>query len=112
MQQFHLNGGTNQQWAFVPLSDGNYLIVNQKSGKALDIGMVRKTTGPQSSNGTWTGSPARSGRLIQLSDGNYVILNANSGKALEIAANHERRGRNRPVGYGGAPNQEWRLEQA
>ena len=37
MQQFHLNGNTAQQWAFVQIRDGNYLIVNQRSGKALDV---------------------------------------------------------------------------
>ena len=36
IQQYQLNGGTNQRWVFVPLADGNDLIVNAYSGKVLD----------------------------------------------------------------------------
>ncbi len=36
IQQYQPNGGANQRWVFVPLADGNDLIVNAYSGDALD----------------------------------------------------------------------------
>ena len=36
IEQYQLNGGADQQWVFVPLADGNDLIVNAYSGKVLD----------------------------------------------------------------------------
>jgi hypothetical protein len=46
IQQFTLNGGTNQQWKIIPLAGGNVEIVNAASGKALDV------PGFSTSNGT------------------------------------------------------------
>ena len=84
--QFHLKGGTNQQWAFVPLSDGNYLIVNQKSGKALDVWDGSMGDGAAVVQWHLDAALSQEWSVIPLSDGNYEILNANSGKALEVAA--------------------------
>ena len=41
-----VNGGANQKWTFVPLADGNDLIVNQASG------LVLGDPGYSTSNGT------------------------------------------------------------
>ena len=46
IQQWQAAGGTNQQWTFISLADGNDLIVNAYSGKVLD------DTNFSTSNGT------------------------------------------------------------
>ena len=86
LQQYQYNGGTNQQWTFVPLADGNDLIVNASSGKVLDdpafstgnttlIDQYQLNGGP-TSNGVWT----------SLADGNDEIVNAFSHKVLDDPA--------------------------
>ena len=36
VEQYQLTGGTNQQWNLVPLSNGNFEMVNVASGKAME----------------------------------------------------------------------------
>ena len=36
IQQYYFNAGANQLWTFVPLSNGNYVIVNAASGLVMD----------------------------------------------------------------------------
>ena len=112
MQQFHLNGNTAQQWSFVQIRDGNYLIVNQKSGKALDVADSSMDDGSTIVQRHLNGELSEEWALIQLSNGNYEILNANSGKALDNGASASDHAIIDQWSYVGAPNQEWRIEQA
>ena len=112
MQQFHLNGNTAQQWAFVQIRDGNYLIVNQRSGKALDVTDGSIDDGATIIQYHLNGALSQEWALIQLPDGNYEILNANSGKALDNGASTSDHAGIDQWSYVGAPNQEWRIEQA
>ena len=78
-------GGTTQQWTFVPLADGNDLIVNVYSGLVLD-------NGGWTSNGIYilqdqlTGGDNQEwlvGSIIGSSNGTVVIGNVFSGKVLD-----------------------------
>jgi hypothetical protein len=83
IQQYQFNGGSNQQWAFVPLSDGFDIIVNTTSGKVLD------DPGGSTSNNTLiqqyqlTGGANQQWLLLPQSNGTVVIENATSGKVLD-----------------------------
>ena len=41
--QYQLNEGVNQRWSFVPLANGNDLIVNSSSSKVVDKPISRPT---------------------------------------------------------------------
>ena len=68
--------GSNQQWIFVSLADGNDLIVNADSGKVLevpDFSTINRTLIEQDQlngrlNQQWT--------LVSLPDGNDEVFNA------------------------------------
>ena len=115
MQQFHLNGNTAQQWAFFQLRDGNYLIVNQRSGKALDVvDSSKDDRGLNRPDARGRGCSSQEWRLIR------ALRRQLRDPQREQAARPWIMGpideRTRAVidqwSYVGAPNQEWRLEQA
>ena len=75
-------GGVNELWLFVPLADGNDLIVNQASG------LVLGDPGYSYSNGTpiiqWQLNDGlnEQWQINQLGNGNYQIVNAYSDMAI------------------------------
>ena len=110
IQQFQLNGGTNQQWNLVALPDGNQKIVNAQSG------MVLANYDHSTSNGTpivqrpWLGSLNEQWQIFPQGNGKVEIRNAYSGKVLDDPAGSERNGTQmiQWQWHGGA-NQQWTL---
>jgi hypothetical protein len=110
IQQYQLNGGTNQQWNLVGLPDGNQKIVNAQSG------MVLANYDHSTSNGTpivqrpWLGSLNEQWQIFPQGNGKVEIRNAYSGKVLDNPAGSERNGTQmiQWQWHGGA-NQQWTL---
>ena len=110
IQQFQLNGGTNQQWNLVSLPDGNQKIVNAQSG------MVLANYDHSTRNGTpivqrpWLGSLNEQWQIFPQGNGEVEIRNAYSGKVLDNPAGSERSGTQmiQWQWHGGA-NQQWTL---
>jgi hypothetical protein len=110
LQQFQLNGGTNQQWTFVPLSNGNEVIVNSHSGLVLD------DPGSSTASGTIIQQFRFNGGLNQqwqrefLSDGNSEFVNAASGLALDDPSGSTADGMQiQQFTANGGLNQQWEL---
>jgi len=85
-RQGHPTGLANQEWLFIPLADGNQLIVNAESGMALDDPGFSKQNGTPIQvfqldgglNQQWT--VVNEGSLYGVK--NYTISNASSGLVL------------------------------
>ena len=83
IDQWQLNGGTNQQWTLVPLADGNDEIVNAFSGKVLDDPAFSTSNGTVIQQYQLKGGLNQQWKLVALADGNDEIVNAYSRKVLD-----------------------------
>jgi hypothetical protein len=83
IQQQQLNGGTNQQWSFVPLANGNYEVRNAYSDKVLEDPKFSTSNGTQIIQYTLNGGANQQWLVAQQLNGNYYLFNSYSGKALE-----------------------------
>ena len=83
MQQWQPTGAYNQRWTFIPLADGNDLIVNVDSGKVLDDTNASASNGTQIQQWQATGGLNQQWYLVSLSGGTDEIVNASSGKVLD-----------------------------
>ena len=70
IQQYQLNLGSNQQWAFIPLADGDDLIVNASSGKVLDDPNSSTSNGTTVIQYQLNGGTNQQWKLVALTDGN------------------------------------------
>jgi hypothetical protein len=82
MDQWQLNGGANQRWNFVGLSNGNYAIVNAYSGKVLGDPGYSTRNGTGIVQWQWNGGLNEQWQLDNLGNGSYAIVNAYSGLVL------------------------------
>jgi Ricin-type beta-trefoil lectin domain-like len=64
IQQFQLNGGSNQRWDFVGLSNGNYAIYNESSGKVLGDPGCSKSSGTGIMRWQWNGGLNEQWQLV------------------------------------------------
>jgi hypothetical protein len=86
MDQWQLNGGTNQEWQLVPLADGNYEIVNVYSGKLLDDESASKSNGNPIIQYQYSGGGLnQQWRMEKLNNGTDWIINACSNLLLDDA---------------------------
>jgi hypothetical protein len=84
IQQYPVNWGTNQEWAFVPLADGHDLIVNQYSGKVLDDPGSSLEPGTQIQQFQINGGLNQEWAVESLGQGTFLIVNASdNGLVLE-----------------------------
>ena len=81
IDQYQLNGGANQRWNFVGLSNGNVEIVNESSNQVLDD-PNDSTSAHVIDQWDWNGGANQQWQLDQQPNGNYVIVNAYSNLAL------------------------------
>ena len=94
VQLYKLNGTTAQKFKFV-YCDGYYLIVNIKSGKALDVedGNLTPATNVQQ----WNASKTNDNQLfsvLQNDDGSYTFVNKATGLALDVKSGKAANGSN------------------
>jgi hypothetical protein len=83
VDQYHLNGGANQQWNLNYLSNGNAEIINVASGKALDNPGFSTANGTAMQQYTLNGGTNQQWKVEWQTDGSYVLVNAASNKALD-----------------------------
>jgi hypothetical protein len=82
MDQWQLNGGANQEWTFVPISNGSDLIVNASSGLVLDDPGGSTSANTQMDQWQLDGGSNQWWNVISLSDVDFELVNAESGQAL------------------------------
>jgi hypothetical protein len=83
IDQWQLNGGTNQQWKLVPVGNGNDEIVNAKNGMALTDPNFSTSNGTQIIQYQNNGSLNQQWKIVPQADGNDEVFNAASGKVLD-----------------------------
>jgi hypothetical protein len=118
VQQFRCHLGANQQWKIIPNlgptlePDGTYLIINQNSGKCLDV--VGASTADGANVQQYTCHRQANQRWIIRYDqhrgdrATYRFVNVRSGKCLEVAGSSTADGANvRQSTCDGAYNQRW-----
>ncbi len=110
IDQYQLNGGTNQRWDLVPLADGNDLIVNAYSGKVLDDPAFSKSNGTLIDQYQRNGGTNQQWRIVTLANGNDEVFNAYSGKVLDDPAFSTANGTKvDQYQLNGGTNQQWKL---
>lgn len=108
--QWDCHGGANQQWQFVPLSDGYYRVVARHSGKVLDVYGVSTDDLAPIIQYESHGGLNQQWSLEPVGDGYYRILARHSGKALDVlvASQENWTGIIQYAPHGGE-NQQWLL---
>jgi hypothetical protein len=84
LQQFELNGGSNQLWTLVPLDSGADLIVNMASGLVLDDPGGSTASGTLIQQYTLNGGLNQQWQPISDGDGHFQLDNVASGLVLGI----------------------------
>jgi hypothetical protein len=112
IQQYQWNGGANQQWNLIPLSNGKSEILNVASGKVLDDPGFSRRDGTHIQQYQWNGGANQQWNLVRLPDGKYEIANAFSGKVLDIpGSSNDNHAPVNQFGWNGGANQRWLLEE-
>jgi hypothetical protein len=110
LQQFQLNGGSNQQLMFVPLSDGYEVIVNTASGLVLDDPSGSTASGTLIQQYPLHGGFNQQWQRHYLSDGNCEIVNLASGLVLDDPSGSTADGTKiQQFAVNGGLNQQWEL---
>lgn len=118
---YQYNGGTNQQFKFVPNSDGSYKILSRVSGDSKGVEIVNAEIGSGANVQQWeiNGHACQNWILESVvdpgvamsTDNVYTFQNANSGLLLEIAGGSMADGTNvQQWGDGGYNTQKWILK--
>jgi hypothetical protein len=109
MDQWTVNGGSNQLWSVINLGDNIITLTNSYSSQVLDVAAASKTAGAlvdqwpnnnQASNQEW--------QVISLGGGEYELTSVNSGLALDVVGASKSTGAKiDQYGYNGGGNQKW-----
>jgi Ricin-type beta-trefoil lectin domain-like len=113
IEQYQLNGGTNQLWQIIPTSNGYGIIVNTKSGE------VMRDTGDSSSGPSlitqwdWNGAPREQWMIYPQANGTVEIQNLYTGKFLDNP-NFSTSNLTPMIAYpwNGGANQQWNMVAA
>lgn len=91
-----------------PLSDGVYRVINQRTGKALEVAGASKADRAVVDQMRWTNGLHQQWIFKNVGDGYYQVTAAHSGKALDVNALSTRNGA-RVIQWttNGGPNQIW-----
>ncbi len=84
IQQYSVNGGSNQQWLMTEVQKDIYTIINRETRKALDIPYGNKGNNIPLQQFAPNGAGNQQWRLIHVKDGSYKIANVMTGKVLDV----------------------------
>lgn len=112
IQQYQLNGGTNQQWSFDKQASQT-TITNVFSKQYLQVPSYSQRNGTEIEQNRFTGFLTQDWKFVHLSDGNYEIVNAVTTWVMDdpsgSSANHTQI---QEYPWNGGLNQQWILIQA
>jgi hypothetical protein len=115
IEQWSLNGGTNQQWQVVPYNGNHYVIMNTNSNQVLDVPDFSTSEGTLieqwpfngGDNQLWDLYPVYPGTNRQI----FYIVNVYSGLVLDLPGGSTDQGEYiEQWPFNGGANQQWRLE--
>jgi hypothetical protein len=111
--QYQPNGAANQKWTFVPLADGNDLIVNVASGLVLGDPGFSKSNGTGIIQWQPNGGLNEEWQIIPQRNGTFEILNASSRLVLDDPGSSPSDGVQMDQWqWNGGANQLWKLNPA
>jgi hypothetical protein len=109
LDQWTVNGGSNQLWSVVNLGSNIITLTNEYSSQVMDVAAASKTSGAlvdqwpnsnQATNQEW--------QVISLGSGQYELTSVNSGLALDVKANSKSTGAAiQQYTYNGGANQKF-----
>jgi hypothetical protein len=82
--QWAYNGGSNQQWKFTSLGNGEYKITAMHSDKALSVTASSTVPGAGVEQSTWTNADSQVWKVEAVEGGTFRFVNKNSGLALDV----------------------------
>jgi hypothetical protein len=110
IQQFELNGGSNQIWTCVPLDNGYDVIVNSASGLVLDDPGGSTAPGTLIQQYQFNGGVNQQWQLALQPDGDYKVVNQASGLVLDDPSGSTADGTKiQQFPWNGGLNQQWEL---
>ncbi|MDR7324840.1 MULTISPECIES: pectate lyase [Catenuloplanes] len=112
LNQWSINNGDWQQFAFLDMGGGNYRLQAKHSGKVVDVKGASKADGAQIVQSTGDRTAASQQWSVQDMGGGYVrLVNRNSSKVLAIAGGSTADGGNAVASTGdrAAAGQQWQL---
>ncbi|WP_055526518.1 glycosyl hydrolase family 95 catalytic domain-containing protein, partial [Streptomyces graminilatus] len=104
------NGGTNQQWRFLPNHDGSFRLASVRSGKVLESPGGSTAKGQVLDQWTDDSASHQWWKLVPTSGGHYRLVNARSGLCAD-AENGATADGTRVIQWStdGGSNQEWQI---
>lgn len=112
VQQWGWWSGTHQQWHVQHVGDGEYRLINDRSGKALTVNEETDGHGARVEQWDWLDRPSQRFRIEHVADGEYRLENVGSGLTLDIDGGSTGHGAKlQQWGWGGNANQRFRFEQ-
>lgn len=84
MQQYTVNGGTNQQWTVNNLGNNVITLTNGASGLVLEVAGASKSNSALVDQWYYVGFPNQQWYVTAVSAGVYELVNVNSGLALDV----------------------------
>jgi hypothetical protein len=109
VEQFPVNGGSNQLWRLEPVGGDGYRIINQHASQCLDIPYGTAEPHTPVEQFPVNGGANQGWRLIPVGDHWYRIVNHYTGQCLEVpSGSMERRTVIEQAPVNGQTNQHWR----
>ncbi|MEO7718885.1 MAG: RICIN domain-containing protein [Capsulimonas sp.] len=86
INQWSVNGGSNQRWQLTNLGGNVVELINVASGKALDVTGASTTAGALIDQYTWGNNAWQKWNIVSMGSGYYKITSNYSGLALDVAS--------------------------
>jgi outer membrane protein assembly factor BamB len=84
MQQYQINGGTNQKWILNNLGNNVVSLINEASGLALEVAGSSTSNSALVDQGTYQNQPSQQWNVTLVSPGVYELTNLQSGQCLDV----------------------------
>jgi ribosomal silencing factor RsfS len=84
MNQWTINGGSNQKWTLINLGGNVIELINAFSGMALEVAQGSTVSGALVDQNPYSGNPAQQWKVVSVGSGVYELTNVHSGQALQV----------------------------
>jgi len=84
MNQWTINGGSNQKWQLTNLGNSVIELINAYSGKALEVAQGSTANGALVDQNPYGGNSSQQWKVVSVGSGAYEVTNVHSGQALQV----------------------------
>ena len=111
MDQWTINGGSNQKWQLTNLGNNVVELINAYSGKALEVAQSSTANGALVDQNPYAGTPSQQWKVVSVSGGTYELTNVLSGQALQVAGGSTSTGAQiDQAPYAASASQQWSFQ--